>query len=185
MCINIISLTRKNNYSFLSIRTMSYDYIFTPLTNVSSFLDRNINTNKYFIGVAMILINVGSKFISIQFSKSTEEYLKMTVTKQLLVFSMAFLGTRCIITSLVLTAVFTILSDHLFNEESKYCIVPEKHRVLNKLYASVDTNKDGEISQEEINKAVAILDKVEKEKIKKQQQHSFTYFHDYNIDKNV
>ena len=98
---------------------------------------------------------------------------------------MAFLGTRCIITSLMLTAAFTILSDHLFNEESKFCIVPEKYRVLNKLLNLVDTNRDNVISQEEINKALAVLDKAEKEKINKEQKQSFTYFHNYNIDKNI
>ncbi len=83
-----------------------------------SFINNHImflNNSKFFAGVVMILLNVGSKFISIQFSKSTEEYLKMNVTKQLLVFSMAWMGTRDIYTALVLTAVFTILSDHLFN----------------------------------------------------------------------
>ena len=53
-----------------------------------------LNNSKFFAGVIMILLNIGSKFITIQFSKSTEEYLKMNVTKQLLVFSMAWMGTR-------------------------------------------------------------------------------------------
>ena len=86
-----------------------------------------LNNSKFFAGIIMILLNIGSKFITIQFSKSTEEYLKMNVTKQILVFSMAWMGTRDIYTALVLTAVFTILSDHLFNEESPYCVVPEKY----------------------------------------------------------
>ena len=115
-----------------------------------------LNNSKFFAGVIMILLNVGSKFISIQFSRSMEEYLKMNVTKQILVFAMAWMGTRDIYTSLVLTAVFTILSDHLFNEESPYCIVPEKYKVLNKL---VDTNEDGVVSEQEITSAIAILEK--------------------------
>ena len=41
-----------------------------------------LNNSKFFAGIVMILLNIGSKFISIQFSKSTEEYLKMNVTKQ-------------------------------------------------------------------------------------------------------
>ena len=57
-----------------------------------------LNNSKFFAGVIMILLNIGSKFITIQFSKSTEEYLKMNVTKQLLVFSMAWMGTRDIYT---------------------------------------------------------------------------------------
>jgi hypothetical protein len=145
-------------------------------THGHSFLDNYINSNKYFIGLSMIILNVGSKFISIQFSKSTEEYLKMTVTKQILVFSMCFMGTRCVITSLVLTAAFTVLSDHLFNEESHYCVMPHKYRVLHKL---VDTNKDGDVSDEELNSAIQILEKSKKEKQKKEQKKSFMNFHNY------
>jgi hypothetical protein len=161
------------------------DNIYKFVSNITHFLDTNINTNKYFIGIAMILINIGSKFISIQFSKSTEEYLKMTVSKQLLIFSMAFLGTRCVITSLFLTASFTILSDHLFNEESSHCIVPKKYRVLDKIINVIDTNKDGIVSQEEINHAIAILNKAEKQKIKNIQEKTFTNFYNYTIDKNI
>jgi hypothetical protein len=140
-----------------------------------------LNNSKFFAGVVMILLNVGSKFISIQFSKSSEEYLKMNVTKQLLVFSMAWMGTRDIYTALVLTAVFTVLSDHLFNEESPYCCVPEKYRVLSTL---VDTNNDGEISQDEINNAITILENAKKNKEKLKQKQSFTLFGDYVVDSN-
>ena len=127
----------------------------------------------------MILLNIGSKFISIQFSKSTEEYLKLNVTKQILVFAMAWMGTRDIYTALVLTAVFTILSDHLFNEESPYCCVPEKYRILAKL---VDENMDGEISEQEINDAIAILEKAKRDKQKMQQRKQFTLYGNYLAD---
>jgi len=132
-----------------------------------------LNNSKFFAGVVMILLNVGSKFISIQFSKSTEEYMKYTLSKQILVFAMAWMGTRDIYTSLGLTAVFTILSDHLFNEESTFCIVPDKYRILHKL---VDTNSDGVVSETEISAAIAILEKAKKEKQIKQQKEAFTKF---------
>lgn len=138
-----------------------------------------LNNSKFFAGVIMILLNVGSKFIPIQFSKSTEEYLKLSVTKQLLVFAMAWMGTRDIYASLMLTAAFTILSDHLFNEESGYCIVPEKYRILSKL---MDTNNDGKVSQEELNSAISILEKANKEKQTKQQKESFALYHEYVQD---
>jgi hypothetical protein len=138
-----------------------------------------LNDSKFFAGIVMILLNVGSKFIPIQFSKSSEEYLKMNVTKQLLVFSMAWMGTRDIYTSLVLTAVFTVLSDHLFNEESPYCCVPEKYRILSKL---VDENRDGNISEEEINNAIAILEKSKKDKKRLNQMQIFTLYGNYIND---
>ena len=154
------------------------------LSNSLAFVNNHImylNNSKFFAGVVMILLNVGSKFISIQFSKSSEEYLKMTVTKQILVFSMAWMGTRDIYTALVLTAVFTVLSDHLFNEESPYCCVPEKYRVLSTL---IDTNNDGDISQDEINNAITILENAKKNKEKLKQKQSFTLFGDYMVDSN-
>jgi hypothetical protein len=141
-----------------------------------------LNNSKFFAGIIMILLNVGSKFIAIQFSRSTEEYLKMNITKQILVFAMAWMGTRDIYTSLVLTAVFTVLSDHLFNEESPYCIVPKKYRILSKI---VDTNSDGIVSDSEINNAIAILEKAKQNKTRSEQRKSFLLFNSYIPDSNT
>ena len=138
-----------------------------------------LNNSKFFAGIVMILLNIGSKFIAIQFSRSTEEYLKMNITKQILVFAMAWMGTRDIYTALILTAVFTVLSDHLFNEESPYCLVPDKFRILSNI---IDKNNDSSISEEEINNAISILEKARREKEMKNQKHSFTLFHDYLED---
>jgi hypothetical protein len=137
-----------------------------------------LNNSKFFAGCIMILLNVGSKFIAIQFSKSTEEYLKMTVCKEILVFAMAWMGTRDIYAALALTAIFVILSDHLFNEESSYCVVPHHHRVLNKL---IDKDGDGKVSEDELNEAIAILEKSKKEKQKLNQQNLYNNFKEIKI----
>ena len=150
--------------------------IFTPLLNGLSYLNHRVmylNNSKFFAGVIMILLNIGSKFIQIQFSRSTEEYMKYSVSKQLLVFAMAWMGTRDIYTALGLTAVFTILSDYLFNEECSLCIVPHKYRVLHKL---VDTNNDGEVSEPELAAAIAVLEKAKREKQRKEQKEAYSKF---------
>jgi hypothetical protein len=158
--------------------------IFTPLFNSVSYMNHHImylNNSKFFAGVVMILLNVGSKFITIQFSKSTEEYMKWSVSKQLLVFAMAWMGTRDIYTALGLTAVFTILSEYLFNEEHPLCIVPHKYRVLHRL---VDTNEDGVVSEPELSAAIAVLEKSKREKQRKAQKEAFSKFdfQKYNYD---
>jgi hypothetical protein len=159
--------------------------IFTPLFNGLAYVNSHVmylNNSKFFAGVIMILLNIGSKFITIQFSKSTEEYLKWTVSKQLLVFAMAWMGTRDIYAALGLTAVFTILSDYIFNEESDLCIVPQKYRVLHKL---VDTNEDGVVTEPELAAAIAVLEKAKREKQRKEQKEAFKRFdfEKYNYDK--
>ena len=138
-----------------------------------------LNNSKFFAGIVMILLNVGSKIISVQFSKSAEEYLKLSISKQILVFSMAWMGTRDIYTALGLTAIFTVLSEHLFNEESDYCVVPHKYRVL---HTMMDTNNDGKISENEIKAATEVLEKARKEKLKEEQKHSFLHFHNYVLN---
>ena len=158
--------------------------IFTPIFGALGYINSHVmylNNSKFFAGVIMILLNVGSKFMAIQFSKSTEEYMKFSLSKQLLVFAMAWMGTRDIYVALGLTAVFTILSDHLFNEESSLCIVPHDFRVLHKL---MDTNNDGDASETEIASAIAVLEKAKREKQRKQQKESFTKFdfEKYNYD---
>jgi hypothetical protein len=159
------------------------------MTNIFSeslgFLHNHVmflNNSKFFAGIIMILLNVGSKFIAIQFSRSTEEYLKMNITKQILVFAMAWMGTRDIYTSLVLTAVFTILSDHLFNEESPYCIVPKKYRILTKI---IDKDGDGVVSDSEINNAITILEKAKQNKTRNEQRKSFLLFNSYIPESNT
>jgi hypothetical protein len=159
--------------------------LFTPLFNGISYLNHHImylNNSKFFAGVVMILLNIGSKFITIQFSKSTEEYMKYTISKQLLVFAMAWMGTRDIYTALGLTAIFTILSEYLFNEESQLCMVPHKYRILHKL---VDTNEDGVVSETELAAAIAIMEKSKREKQRKEQKESYKKFdfEKYNFDK--
>jgi uncharacterized membrane protein len=188
--MNKIDELNKNTISTSAFETGSIQNggkttIFTPLFNAIGFLNHRImylNNSKFFAGVIMILLNVGSKFITIQFSKSTEEYMKYTLSKQILVFAMAWMGTRDIYTALGLTAVFTILSEYLFNEESGLCIVPPEYRVLHKL---IDTNDDNVVSETELAAAMAILEKAKREKQRKAQKDAYLQFNfeKYNYDK--
>ena len=122
------------------------------------FLDV-LNSSKYFTGVMMILLNIGSRFVEIKLSDSMEAYIKYNIAKELLIFTIAWMGTRDIIVALVLTAVFVVLSEFLLNNKSKFCVLPDKYKRL-----IIDTNKDGIISDIEINKAIETLEKAKKQK---------------------
>lgn len=119
----------------------------------------SLNDSKYLAGLCMIVLNIGSKYISIELSKSQEDYVKNFIGRQLLLFSIAWMGTRDIYISLVLTAVFTVLTQYLFNENSSLCILP-KH--VKQLYAHVDVDKDNRISDEELNRAIRMLKQAHK-----------------------
>lgn len=133
----------------------------------------SMNNSKFFTGIMMIMLNIGSKYITVKLSKSQEAYVRNNIARELLIFSVCWMGTRDIYTSIILTSAFFILTQHLFNEESAYCILPKKYR---QFHLALDTNNDGEISQLEINDAVNILTKAKQQKQNQQKEHVYNYF---------
>lgn len=132
-----------------------------------------INNSKFFAGFVMILLNIGSRFVKIEVSKSQEKYLKKSLGRHLMIFGVTWLGTRDILIALTITAIFNVLIDYLLNEKSRFCIIPHKHREFEEL---LDLNRDSEISENEINKAIEILNKAKKSKKNKQLIKNMGYF---------
>lgn len=125
---------------------------------------KSLNDSKLFAGLIMIMLNIGSKYITIELSKSQEQYLRNSVGRQMLIFAIAWMGSRDIIIALILTATFTILTQHLFNENSQFCIIPKKYRNYEDI---LDLDGDGVVTEEEIKKAKEILGKSKKNNKKK------------------
>ena len=120
-----------------------------------------LNNSKFFAGLVMIMLNIGSKYVTVELSKSQEQYLKNHIGRQLLIFAISWMGSRDILIALALTAIFTILTDHLFNEESKFCVIPKKYRHYEHL---LDLDKNNVVTDDEIKKAQEILEKAKKKK---------------------
>lgn len=133
----------------------------------------SLNNSKYFAGVAMLIVNIGSRYITLGLSKSQEEYIKAFVVRELLIFSIIWMATRDIYIAVTMTAAFIILADYAFNENSSYCILPEKYKQIHKI---LDTNEDGLITQEEIKKAEETLRNAKKQEHKINQLNMMSYF---------
>lgn len=121
----------------------------SSLNNTSVVLN-NINTNKYFYAVAMILLNMGSKYIDVDLGHEHKKFLSSKVIRRIAIFTVAFVATRDVIASLIITSCFVILVLNLFNVKSENCILPENYRKL-------DLNSDGEITPDEIEHAYNLL----------------------------
>ncbi len=72
-------------------------------------IDRVVSS-PFFIGVMMLLLNVGSRYITHEFSDNDEEYSQNILLRRLAIFAVCFVGTRDILVSIILTAAFVILS---------------------------------------------------------------------------
>jgi hypothetical protein len=118
-----------------------------------------VNDSKIFAGLMIIVLNVVSRFVNINLSKSMESYLKYTVSRQLLVFSIAWMGTRDIYIATFITVCFIILSEYLFNEDSALCILSEDFQDYHNTVLENNKENDNKVSDDEIKKAKAVLEK--------------------------
>jgi hypothetical protein len=128
------------------------------------------------MGVAMLLLNVGSKYVEMGFSRTQEDALRNGLGREILIFAMVFMGTHDIILSIIMTASFVVLSNYLFNEKSRFCLIP--HR-LNSIARVADKNNDKKISKAEEKAALDTLRKADDQR-KKGVQSNFTSYMDAN-----
>jgi hypothetical protein len=97
------------------------------MSDIFSYLHTNVNylnNSKVFAGCMIIILNIASRFVNIKVGKALESYLKYTFSKQILVFAIAWMGTRDIYIAFLITILFIIFVDFIFNEESSYCCLP-------------------------------------------------------------
>lgn len=76
-----------------------------PLLNFNA-----LNDNKFFLGGMLLLLNIGSRYLVDEYSTNPDEYDRNLVLRRLAVFAVCFVGTRDIVTSLLLTSAFVILA---------------------------------------------------------------------------
>jgi hypothetical protein len=125
-----------------------------------------LNESKLLMGLAMLLLNVGTKYIEIGLSKTQEQALRNALGRELLIFAIVFTATRDIVTSTLMTAAFVVLSSFLLNENSRFCVAPH---ALRRLRAVADLNQDGAVSPEEERQAVGVLRRAEVQRTAYQQ----------------
>ena len=69
-----------------------------------------LNDNKFFLGIMLLVLNLGSRHLVDEFSANPEEYNRNLILRRFAVFAVCFVGTRDIIVSILLTAAFIIIS---------------------------------------------------------------------------
>jgi hypothetical protein len=69
-----------------------------------------LNNSKLFLGVMLILLNIGSRHLVDELSTNPDEYNRNLVLRRIAVFAVCFVGTRDLVVSLLLTAGFIIIA---------------------------------------------------------------------------
>lgn len=114
-----------------------------------------LNNSKYFSGFIMILMNLGSKYVSLELSEEQEEFLSRKLIRRLLVFAIFFVATRDVLVSIILTGIFILFIGSLLNDNSKFCLIKKKNP------------KTKIIDKEDVQKAQKIIKRYEKQQMMK------------------
>jgi hypothetical protein len=80
----------------------------------------SLGTSPFFIGVSVLLANIGSRYITHEMSADDEEYQQNILLRRVAVFAACFMATRDIITSVVLTAAFVVLAGGVFRGKGPF-----------------------------------------------------------------
>lgn len=107
----------------------------------------SLNHSKYFAGISMLLLNLGSKYIAMELSETHEQILSNKIIRRFIIFTVFFISTRDIWVSFTLTAIFIVLVTGLFNENSRYCLISKPEKKNNKY----------DITKEDYNNAKKIM----------------------------
>jgi len=92
-----------------------------------------INNNKYMWGSAMLFLNLGSRFVMADIGKFNEKLLSNDIAKKFILFCLFFIATRDVLTSAILTMAFSVIIYGLFNEQSRYSLVPNDSIIKQKI----------------------------------------------------
>ena len=118
----------------------------------------DLNTNKLLAGLVMIAMNIGSRYIDLKLTKGQELLLK-NIAREVLIFTIVFINTKDIVSSIIITIIFIILANFLLNEESSYNILPKKYKQLN----VISNTNDKIVSDYEISTAYETLKKAKQQ----------------------
>ena len=98
--------------------------------------------NKYIIGIVMVIINLGARFIVNELNEEQKKLINSKYLRRIIIFLVIFMATRDIVISLVLTIIVILVIFEFFNEDSEYSLVPKKEKVIKD-----DLDKDEKIDK--------------------------------------
>ena len=76
-----------------------------------------INENKYMIGITMIMLNIGARFIIDELDDDLRKMISNVFVRRVVIFCSFFMATKDLFTATVLTIIFVILINEVFAKE--------------------------------------------------------------------
>lgn len=89
-----------------------------------------LNNHKLFLGIMLILVNVGSRHFIDELSEDPKVYERNLLLRRIAIFAVCFVGTRDLVYSLLLTAGFIIIASGMSSRSREgYANEPKKEKM--------------------------------------------------------
>jgi len=108
-----------------------------------------INENKYIIGLTMIMLNIGARFIIDELDDDLRKTISNTIVRRVVIFCSFFMATKDLFTAVVLTIIFVILINEVFAKE------------IDELEEGDEGSKGGSYNKNEIEKTIQKLKSIQ------------------------
>ena len=108
-----------------------------------------INENKYIIGLTMIMLNIGARFIIDELDDDLRKIISNTIVRRVVIFCSFFMATKDLFTAVVLTIIFVILINEVFAKE------------LEELEEGDKGSKGGSYNKNELEKTIQKLKSIQ------------------------
>jgi hypothetical protein len=95
---------------------------FVPVPSPFDSFIMSINANPYFVGFMMLMLNLGGRFISLELTRSQEQFLQNVWVRRILIFIVLFMGTRNVLVAFWMWLGVVFLLGYVLNENSSMCI---------------------------------------------------------------
>ena len=102
------------------------------LENIQDSIN-NMNENKLFIGLMVITVTIGGRFIVDELNDNQKKMINSKVIRRVFVFCVFFMATRDICTSLMLTIIFALVMISLINDDNDKKEISKKETLLTKI----------------------------------------------------
>ena len=91
-----------------------------------------LNENKLFVGLMVVVVAVGGRFIIDELNDSQKSVIHNTWVRRLFVFGACFMATRDICISSIITMIFVIVVSEFTNKDDSSQLIPIEEDKLQK-----------------------------------------------------
>ena len=137
-----------------------------PLNPIEAIIT-GINTNTYFIGMSMILLNLGGRHLAPSLTAEQDKFFQNPWIRRAMLFVVIFVATRNVFTALWLSVGLVLVIGYLFNEHSSLYLfgepipvpqppsvtptsglTPEEQDIYKKLQDKVNHSTESKVTEE-------------------------------------